>query len=426
MAKISVIMPVYNSEKYLEIALDSIVNQTLEDIEIICINDASKDGSLSILEKYEKVDSRIKIINNLKNFGPGYSRNLGLEHAKGEYIAFVDADDFFESDMLELTYEECVKYDLDIGVIKASYFDTVSNKCFRNSWVPSIMPTGIFTYDDVKGYAYTMFCGWSWDKIMKREFVEDNKLRFSNHKMGEDMSFSYLGLLLARKIKYISSDKALYYYRRNTQESLSENVINNLDDPYLVLKDLEHSFKEIVLYEKCKYDFINLCLAFLLNIFNGLKYNKKDYFEKMKYEYFPNLKLDSFTYDCFFNKYNYYRYRLIVENDFSEVLMEQHFSGFNIKDLFLANAEKIRDLFGYFEDNNMKVGIWEEWQNGFADEFIEFCKENGFKTVKTEEADVIIVTNSNYYEEADKVFDKTLFDLDAYLRFGLEIGKCLK
>lgn len=423
MAKISVIMPVYNSEKYLEIALDSIVNQTLEDIEIICINDASKDSSLSILEKYENVDSRIKIINNLKNFGPGYSRNLGLEHAKGEYIAFVDADDFFERDMLEIAYKELIKYDLDIGIIKLSYFDTVSNKCFRNSWVPSIMPSGIFNYEDVKGYAYTMFCGWACDKIMKRKFIEDNKLKFSNYKMGEDMSFSYLGLLLAKKIKYISSDKALYYYRRNTQESLSETVINNLDDPYLVLKDLEYKFKEIGLYEKCKYDFVNLCLAFLLNIFNGLKSNKKEYFEKMKYEYFPSLNIDNFTDDIFFNKYNYYRYRLIVENGFSESLIKEHFSGFNVKDLFLANVEKIRGLFRYFKDNNMKVGIWEEWQNGFADEFIEVCKKNEFNTVKTTDADVIIVSNSNYYEEADKIFDKRLFDLDAYLRFGMEINK---
>ena len=103
MVKISIIVPVYNTEPYLEQCLDSIINQTLEDIEIICVNDGSTDNSLSVLEEYASKDNRIKIINQ-ENEGPGFARNNGLKSVNGEYVLFVDSDDWIELNTCEALY----------------------------------------------------------------------------------------------------------------------------------------------------------------------------------------------------------------------------------------------------------------------------------------------------------------------------------
>ena len=109
MAKITIILPVYNVEKYLVQSLESVIHQTLEDIEIICINDSSSDNSLTILEGYSRKDSRIKIINLSKNHGAGYARNIGLKQATGEYIMFLDPDDWYEHNTCELAYNQILQ-----------------------------------------------------------------------------------------------------------------------------------------------------------------------------------------------------------------------------------------------------------------------------------------------------------------------------
>ncbi len=115
MAKISIIVPVYNNEKFLEKCLNSLINQTLKDIEIICINDESTDKSVQILEKFANIDKRIQIINQTHS-GPSIARNKGIKKAKGEYIGFVDSDDWVDLNFFEQLYINVKKYNADIGV----------------------------------------------------------------------------------------------------------------------------------------------------------------------------------------------------------------------------------------------------------------------------------------------------------------------
>lgn len=115
MSKISIIVPVYNTEKFLEKCLNSLINQTLKDIEIICINDGSTDNSLQILKKFANKDKRIQIINQT-NSGPSIARNIGIKKAKGEYIGFVDSDDWVDSNFFEQLYVNVKKNNADIGV----------------------------------------------------------------------------------------------------------------------------------------------------------------------------------------------------------------------------------------------------------------------------------------------------------------------
>ena len=116
MPKVSIIIPIYNVEQYLKKCLDSIINQTLKDLEIICINDCSPDNSLSILEEYAAKDSRIKIINLEQNGGQGKARNLGIDLATGEYVCFVDPDDYMSLNMYEDLYKQACELDSEIVI----------------------------------------------------------------------------------------------------------------------------------------------------------------------------------------------------------------------------------------------------------------------------------------------------------------------
>ena len=121
MVKVSVIIPVYNVEDYLKECLDSVLSQTLKDIEVICVDDCSTDDSLKILQEYANNDDRIKIIKNEKNSGQGFSRNEGIKKATGEYIGFVDSDDFIDLNLFEISFKKAKKLDLDVLLFKTEF-----------------------------------------------------------------------------------------------------------------------------------------------------------------------------------------------------------------------------------------------------------------------------------------------------------------
>ena len=124
--KISVVLPVYNVANYLRKCLDSLVNQTFKDFEVICVDDGSTDKSTKILEEYQKKDNRIKILQQQRG-GAGAARNLGLGHAQGKYVQFLDSDDYFESNLLEEMYTRAEKYDADLVVCSSKKVDDEGN-----------------------------------------------------------------------------------------------------------------------------------------------------------------------------------------------------------------------------------------------------------------------------------------------------------
>ena len=134
MIKVSVIIPVYNVKPYLKQCMDSVVGQTLRDIEIICVDDESTDGSLKILQEYAEKDTRIQIIRQ-KNAGAGAARNNGMRHATGKYLSFLDSDDFFEMDMLEKAYEKAERDQADFVVYKSDQYHTEKDEFIKVDWV---------------------------------------------------------------------------------------------------------------------------------------------------------------------------------------------------------------------------------------------------------------------------------------------------
>lgn len=213
MPAVSVIVPVYNTEKYVQKCLDSLLAQTLSDIEIICVNDCSTDGSLKILQDYAKKDSRIRIIDFKENRGAAAARNTGIDAAAGEYIGFVDSDDFIDPDFYEKLYIKAKETNADAAKGKLWLYDLKNNSKYLEDWID--------INDDVKKHhAYFYFTFTT--AIYKREFINQHNIRFLEGLIHfEDPYFTIKAGLFYKTL--VLDDSACYYYTNNP-ESSSRNI----------------------------------------------------------------------------------------------------------------------------------------------------------------------------------------------------------
>lgn len=226
--KISIIVPVYNAEKYLDRCIKSIYAQTLSDYEIILVNDGSKDESLSLCRKYAENDSRITVIDK-ENGGAGSARNKGIEIAKGEYLAFPDADDWFEPNMYEELYVLAKKGDYDI------VFSGVNNysqdlKLLSTAKCPLV---DFKTQDECRKNIMTLFPTTTifdvpWNKLYKRELVVENDIRFTDLRRCQDAVFNLDVYRCAKSV--ISTEKAYYNYLNNDVDKVNKKFPKNYID----------------------------------------------------------------------------------------------------------------------------------------------------------------------------------------------------
>lgn len=208
MIKVSVIVPVYNVEQYLERCLKSLIEQTLKEIEIICVNDGSKDNSLSILKDYAKKDSRIKIINK-ENEGISAARNSGIDIAKGEYISFIDSDDWVDLDFLEKLYKSAIKVNADIAAAGIIRTGQKTRKIFLEFKKEIITDdtNRKFEICDIPDKCYTC------NKIYRTSKLKNYGIRFKDKALYEDIIFSPEAIhKLGRLI--VVPDTYYFYYKR--------------------------------------------------------------------------------------------------------------------------------------------------------------------------------------------------------------------
>ena len=267
---VSVIIPCYNAEKNLAQCIDGICRQTLEQIQIICVDDGSTDTTLEILQDYQKKDPRIQVIRQ-QNAGAGAARNAGLERATGEYLSFLDADDFFEPDMLEKAVAAAEKWQAEFVVFRADRYYPAKNRyepmpwAVRNSDLPPYMP---FPYRQLAGNVFLSFVGWAWDKLYRRSFVEEHGLRFQEQRTTNDMLFVFSALVVAKRIAIVN--KVLAHQRRGGSESLSvtrEKSWHCFHDALVALK--QRLVDENIFWE-LEQDYINYALHFSLWNLNTL------------------------------------------------------------------------------------------------------------------------------------------------------------
>lgn len=247
--KVSILIPCYNVEKYIRQCMDSVVNQTLKDIEIIAINDGSKDNTLSILKDYAKNDKRIIIIDKA-NSGYGDSMNQGLKKATGEYIGIVESDDFVELNMFETLYNTAIKNNVE--VVKSNYYEytTKTNTNKKAFIVPKQDLNQVILPREKQGIFWPAPCIWS--AIYKRDFLTQNNIEFlpTPGASYQDTAFNFKVWLMAERVFFIS--EAFLHYRQDNENS----SVNNPRKVFCVCDEcheIERFAKASPYYDEVKY-----------------------------------------------------------------------------------------------------------------------------------------------------------------------------
>ncbi len=253
MFKVSVIIPAYNAEKYLKQCLDSVLNQSMKDIEVILVNDGSTDRTLQIAQKYSSVLPNFKIITT-ENYGPGNARNIGLELAKGEYIKFLDSDDeLYDKNTLELMYNVASFNDVDVLIGKN--YTHMGNINLSGSYdTLGRQKSGIIDLEVYKSYPFQEMPGIG-DKLFKRSHIGD--IRFPMKKW-EDLSFT--PVLMADSNRLYFLDEIVYSYRmRLNNTSISGCLFaNNIFDFFDVYDELNNNFRRRGIKEKYEKELLGL------------------------------------------------------------------------------------------------------------------------------------------------------------------------
>lgn len=242
---VSIIIPAYNAENTIEKCLNSLFNQTLKEIEIIVINDCSKDSTLKILKKYK---NKIKLIDNKENLGPAGSRNKGLAVAQGKYIGFVDADDWVAPNMYELMSS---KMNDEVDLVACSRINVT-----KNGEKPIINKN---KESDAK--AFTKTSNYNCDKLFKREIIEKYHLRLpEQYSYAEDFAFGIRYKYYANKMCIL--EEPLYYYLADSEGSITNSYKRNLLNIIKVLEDMLVFFKKENAFEKYEKELVELCAGF--------------------------------------------------------------------------------------------------------------------------------------------------------------------
>lgn len=269
--KISVIMPSLNVKPFIEECIESVINQTLKDIEIICVDAGSTDGTLEIIKKISKTDSRIKILHSDKK-SYGYQMNLGISHASGQYIGIVETDDFIDKKMYEKLYELTDNATADIAKVNFYHYynDSTKRKDGSKIKLPS-KPFSAYNYSNILNGHPSI-----WAAIYKKSFLKQNNISFMEAPGGGwvDNPFLFKTMLAAKSIVYNS--EPLYYYREENPDSSS----NNLSDLTLPMNRMMDNL-DVLEEFSCKNE--NVIKALYIRIFwHARDVLEKDNFNKQK------------------------------------------------------------------------------------------------------------------------------------------------
>ena len=321
--KISFIIPVYNVEEYLEQCLDSLINQTLDNIEIICVDDGSTDESYEILKTYQKKDSRIRLFKQ-ENSGQGKARNLALDNAKGEYILFVDSDDWIDINASKELYDLIKKEDLDVLMFHAINYDDETDyffetKYYNNAWFPQTFDEQIFSFDDVKDYVFSMACT-PYSKIYKRSFIEEYNIRFPLGLFFEDYPFHCEVLLMSKRTRIFRKN---FYYRRRRVDSVTAEVDDTYFDTVEISNIVTNVFKKHNLYYKYIDLILNRKIEYLIYCYGVISDEYKNGYIKLILDDLNKIKSNKIENEEFLsnlegiNKYFYQN--LTKKMDFNEL-----------------------------------------------------------------------------------------------------------
>jgi glycosyltransferase involved in cell wall biosynthesis len=332
MNKISVIIPVYNSEKYLNECLQSILGQTLNEIEIICVNDGSSDKSLYILKKFADKDKRVQIINHHEHLGASAARNSALRNVSGEYIGFVDSDDWIDSDFYEVLYGRAKEKDADIvrAVYKYSYkgkeIDSEINKMLEEKYNGDL-PLGINEHSVVM-----------WNAIYRLQFLKDKKADYFDEDLLYANDVPFTARVTFSGGRMFSVAGSYYHYRKDVKNQLTVLSIARI-------KSVLASNKKVI-------DHIN-----------SVQTDKKDYLEafsrcmwRYNYIFSQALKIDGFNEDMqlynakdFMENFDKCRYKENFKNNNNNIPYVHFFSDKDIEGYIKSKQKTLHRFLNYIK-----------------------------------------------------------------------------
>lgn len=281
MVKISVILPVFNSQNYIEKSIESVLAQTFDDFELIIVNDGSTDNTLDIIDSF--TDNRIKLINQ-PNHGPGAARNNALDIAEGDYIMYLDSDDCYHPHALEIAYGEATKFNTDLTFFQMINYD--GERYYENDWFDlktfdESFENRAFAPDETPGSIFDLSVGVC-QKIYNHDFLKRINARFPECIFFEDMPFFYYVYLKAERISII---KRHLYVRRKHAQSITNVVDEKFFDTVPAGQELMRIFTENGWYDTYKFDL----LAYKIN---GPRFALRDMPLKDKPHMFDLIKND--------------------------------------------------------------------------------------------------------------------------------------
>lgn len=295
--KISVIMPIYNAGEYLSRAISDVLSQTLTELELICVDDGSTDDSSKIIKHFMAKDKRVKVVRQ-KNAGPSVARNSGLKTAKGKYIIFLDADDFYEKNLLMELYNTAERDNLDIAVTKFDIYNDIKDsfslpteELHGNIFVPG----GVTSKNEHPDYILSSTTGYVWNKLFRSSFIKAKALVFDpDLYVFEDVCFVCSALALAERVGRI--DAILIHHRVYSDQSRARLFRKYFGQVPVVYKKLKKFLMARGMYVPLKKGYLNLSAGRCFKIYNILWTEGKEQLWNMLHEEYVQ-ELEWLTHD---------------------------------------------------------------------------------------------------------------------------------
>ena len=315
---VSVIMPAYNAERYLEECLESVERQTYRDLEILFVDDGSTDGTLEIARSHAESDPRIRVMTQRNQYA-GVARNNGMAKAKGDYLLFLDSDDVFEPSMVELLVARAEETDADVVVCRSTAFDEGDGSTYPLSHaLRGVDMDATLSGDQLAGRLFQDFVGWPWDKLFRASFVRKHGLRFQALRTTNDAFFVFMALALADRISFI--DENCVRHRVNNAASLEGSRSKSFSNAVVAGESIRSGLMKAGIYDRFKRSYLNWFVNFSSWNCKTLEGTARSDYVKLMYKALRPLLPDDVPEDYYFTAQDAGVARALCENE--EALLE--------------------------------------------------------------------------------------------------------
>ncbi len=370
--QVSVVLPVYNVAEFLKDCLDSLLVQTMKNIEIICVDDGSTDKSPEIIKEYQKKDPRIHLLQQ-KNQSAGIARNAGLFQAKGEYVVFLDSDDFFSSELLEKMHEKIQENDCDISICSTYYHNHITkiNTPMDQFMEVHQFPTqDFFSGKDVPSLAFTPFAITTWNKMFKRTFLERMGLCFQGVFRMNEACFGICSFLKGERINITS--KSLVYHRNGLKTNSTSTWDSYPKDWCTVLLEVKRQLDLLEITEELEISLKKYALSIAIKaieytktfsgqetVYKLIQKEFEEVFEILKEEphHFPSYQRRLYEEICLCKFEEYYFKKFVAKSKEAEQFKLNWLQETKETILFYGGGSDCIYLLHFFQEKNFKKPV---------------------------------------------------------------------